>query len=166
MSTSTSSAPSPPRTGPTTRTSSTASTSRRTAPSWSGSTTTASATPADPSVHRLPLSHGRAAAIRQVHLRDQLVGRTPSRQAVGGLRVLLYQRLRAGHPGTAEDLPESALHRHRYPPRRRRGGGLLPDRSSHDLLLPQVQGLLPRNRTHRRHWKRFRSLPCSQLPIG
>ena len=42
--------------------------------------------------------------------------------------------------------PEGSLHRHRYPPRRRRGGGLLHHGPRHDRVLPQVRGVLPWHR--------------------
>lgn len=90
MSISTSSAMSPRRTGPTSRISSIASTSRRIALSWRGFTTTVSATRADRSVFVSLFSHCRAAEGGKVHLRDQLVRRAASRQAIRGLRVLLY----------------------------------------------------------------------------
>lgn len=118
MSTSISSAMSPLKTGPTSRISSIASTSRKIVQSWRGSTITASATPADPLVLVALFSHCCPAEGGKVYIRDQLVGRAASRQAILGLRVLLYQRLRACHFGATQDLPESALYRYRYPPRR------------------------------------------------
>ena len=91
ISTSISSALSHQKIGATLRISSIASTSRKIAPSWSDSTTTASATPADPSVFILSLSHCCPAQGGKVHLRHQLVRWPASRQTIRSIRILLYQ---------------------------------------------------------------------------
>ncbi len=66
----------------------------------------------------------------------KLVRGSASRQAIGGIWLLLCQWLCASHPGDAQNIPEGLVHWHRYSPRGWSRGGFLHHRSGYDLLFP------------------------------
>ena len=92
---------SPLKIGPTSRISSIASTSKKIVRSWRDCTIIVSAIRVDQLVLVALVSHCCPAEGGKIHVWHQLVGRAASRQAVLGLGVLLYQRLRACHFGVA-----------------------------------------------------------------
>ena len=89
------------------------------------------------SIRLLQAVHGRERGRRGspeprfVRRRHQLVPRFAPRQEGGGERVLLHQRPGARDPRAPEAPPARRVHRHRHPPRRRRGGGVLSHRPRH-----------------------------------
>ena len=72
----------------------------------------------------------------------------PSRRRKSRIQLTLPpSRRHCARHSRAPALQEARpLHRHRRPPRRRRRGSFLHDRSRHDRLVPQVRRIFPRHR--------------------